>query len=327
MKYDDLDYHSGAAEEAGQPTEHGFVHIGLYLGWLIRHDLNDPGHFAARDVQAVKAAEMTGSDLADDVDHRLASDMLAPEGAAFTDAYYETYLRDYEREFGGEPPYSIAHDAASYARIAPAIDRAYADWIAAGSRTAPARARAFEGSPPTSGAHPTSSATRSRQRAFQVGPLSSTPIEDLPKVHAAPTLERILVERLGIPANDVESATGSEFGSSRLNRVLRRLGVRGRDATVVFANQGWGQDTVSIALFAVPTIGAARLTIDFADVIHRPKGGRWTQASIGGQLVERAADAEFQVVYWATDGLVFEVSASSGTEIDSLVAQLGRSPA
>ena len=113
---------------------------------------------------AVKAGEMTGSDLADDVDDRLASDMLTPEGAAFTDAYYDTYLRDYEREFGAEPPYSIADDAASYARIAPAIDRAYADWIVAGGRTPPARARASEGSPPTRGGPSTSSATGSKPR-------------------------------------------------------------------------------------------------------------------------------------------------------------------
>ncbi|MEJ7803359.1 MAG: hypothetical protein WKH68_08315 [Candidatus Limnocylindria bacterium] len=40
--YDKLDYHVDGALQAGQPEERAFTHIGLYLAWLIRHDLHNP---------------------------------------------------------------------------------------------------------------------------------------------------------------------------------------------------------------------------------------------------------------------------------------------
>jgi hypothetical protein len=87
-KYDDVGYHAGPAEEAGQPREYAFTHIGLYLAWLIRHDLHDPRGFPPEHIEAVKRGEMTGSDLADDIDWKLLSDSMTSEGAAFSDARY-----------------------------------------------------------------------------------------------------------------------------------------------------------------------------------------------------------------------------------------------
>src|SRR5690349_15012547 len=40
--YDRIDWHLDSAIAAGQPEENAFAHIGLYLAWLIRHDLHDP---------------------------------------------------------------------------------------------------------------------------------------------------------------------------------------------------------------------------------------------------------------------------------------------
>jgi hypothetical protein len=59
--YDKLDWHYDAAVEAGQPGENGFTHIGIYLAWLIRHDLHDPDSFPADHVEAIKRGKMTGS--------------------------------------------------------------------------------------------------------------------------------------------------------------------------------------------------------------------------------------------------------------------------
>jgi hypothetical protein len=53
--------------------ESAFAHIGLYLPWLIRHDMIKPEFFADEDVAEVKAGTMTGSDLQSDVDSKLFS--------------------------------------------------------------------------------------------------------------------------------------------------------------------------------------------------------------------------------------------------------------
>ena len=88
LTYDRLDWHLDSAIEAGQPPENAFTHIGLYLAWLIRRQLHAPEVFPAGHVAAVKAGEMTGSDLADDVDGKLLESIMTAEGRAFSDACY-----------------------------------------------------------------------------------------------------------------------------------------------------------------------------------------------------------------------------------------------
>lgn len=132
-KYDDIDWHEAAAQ-AGQPREHAFTHIGLYLAWLIRHDLHDQRSFPVDHIRSVKAGEMTGSDLADDTDWKLLSDLMTADGASFSDARYERYLTDYGELVADESDYGMAEDCALYARVAPLIDRLYADWIRDGAQ-------------------------------------------------------------------------------------------------------------------------------------------------------------------------------------------------
>lgn len=71
--YDELDWHFDSALSAGQPAENAFIHIGFYLAWLIRHDLHNPRGFPPEHIKAVRRGEMTGSDLADDIDNKLLS--------------------------------------------------------------------------------------------------------------------------------------------------------------------------------------------------------------------------------------------------------------
>jgi hypothetical protein len=101
--YDRLDWHVDSAIEAGQPPENGFTHIGLYLAWLIRHDLHDPELFPPEHIDAVKRGEMTGSDLADDIDTKLGGFVMNSEGRAFSDACYRAYLDRYADLFGSRP--------------------------------------------------------------------------------------------------------------------------------------------------------------------------------------------------------------------------------
>lgn len=86
--YDKLDWHAGSAVENGQPEEHGFAHIGLYLRWLVLHDLHDRSFIPDDHAAAVAAGDMTGSHLADDIDTKLGSWVMTREGAGFSDACY-----------------------------------------------------------------------------------------------------------------------------------------------------------------------------------------------------------------------------------------------
>ncbi|MDQ3690784.1 MAG: hypothetical protein M3406_12280 [Chloroflexota bacterium] len=130
--FDKSDYHVHGAVQAGQPEDRAFTHIGLYLAWLIRHDLYNPNCIRPDWAAAVKAGEMTGSDLADVIDGKLVSDLMTREGAAFTAAHYGDYLDDYATVFASEPDYSVPDDPGAYARIVPAIDRRYKAWVAGG---------------------------------------------------------------------------------------------------------------------------------------------------------------------------------------------------
>ena len=123
------------------PPENGFTHIGFYLAWVIHHDLHSPDVFPAGHVAAVKAGEMTGSDLTDDIDTKFNEADVNAEGRAFTDARYGAYLAEYEQLVAAEPPCSVVDDVAGYARVAPVIDRLHADWVRAGRPVAEPRAR------------------------------------------------------------------------------------------------------------------------------------------------------------------------------------------
>jgi hypothetical protein len=125
--YDKLDWQFDSAVSAGQPPENAFTHIGFYLAWLIRHDLHNPNFLPAEHVEAVKRGEMTGSDLADDIDMQLVSDVMNREGRAFSDARYGAYATEYGEVFENLPDYSVVDDEANYRRAEELLDRQYAE--------------------------------------------------------------------------------------------------------------------------------------------------------------------------------------------------------
>jgi hypothetical protein len=131
-KFDDVDWHEGAAAEAGQPRSHAFAHIGIYLAWLIRHDLHGGGWLRPEDLRAVKTGSRTGSELVDDVDGKLLADLMTTEGADFTAARYDRYMSGYDELLGEDGVYRVAEDDELYARVAPMIDTLHEEWIAAG---------------------------------------------------------------------------------------------------------------------------------------------------------------------------------------------------
>jgi hypothetical protein len=150
QKFDDVGWHEGPAAAAGQPREHAFTHIGIFLAWLIRHDLHD-AHWIPRDhIREVKAGTMTGSDIADDIDWKLVSDEMTADGAEFAAARYDRYMTEYNDLLGEDADYRVPETDALYRRVEPSIDRLYAEWVGAGRPAPePKEASPFEAGRPT----------------------------------------------------------------------------------------------------------------------------------------------------------------------------------
>jgi hypothetical protein len=328
-KYDDADWHVDDAASAGQPVEQAFAHIGLYLGWLIRRGFQRPDMFTAEDVASVRSGEMTGSDLADEVDGKLVSDMLTNDGRHFTDFYYSTYLNDFSATFPTEPDYSVIDDAATYAHIAPVLDRAFEGWVASG-RPGPVPDdpdRRIETPAHARGPGVPDSMTSAELDAYMDVLVSRTVVheirvDEMEPPHEAPELERLVRDRLGAATSDVGSATANHWGSSKLSRALNRLGVRPRDATVISAVVGDGEQATMIAAYAIPGIDAATLETEFAAAIHRPSPRPWLATDVAGRRVMLADGREFIAIYWAVDGMVFHLAASKGVDLAPLVGRL-----
>jgi hypothetical protein len=103
-KYDDWDWHVGGEFPAGRPPSQGFVHIGMYLTWLIHRGLVNPTLLDSTAVEAVRKRARLGTALREEVDGKLSSSMLNEEGEAFSDFYYAErdtlYFSDLVATFG-----------------------------------------------------------------------------------------------------------------------------------------------------------------------------------------------------------------------------------
>ena len=155
VKYDDWGWHTGGVFPADQPQINGFTHIGMYLVWIIKHDLHHL-EVLGRDVaDGVKAGTITANDLADTIDGKLTAEGMAPEGIAFSNWYYNgesAYLSDWAATFSGRPEYTVGDSPEAYASIEPVIGRRYAEWVKAGR--------------PQGGAAPIASPRRLRMRGL-----------------------------------------------------------------------------------------------------------------------------------------------------------------
>jgi len=140
LEYDLWRWHTEGEFPHDQPAEQGYVHIGMYLVWLIDVDMVDAGWAGtdgvAQGVASIRERAGSPCALRDVTDGRLASDMLSTEGQAFTGAYYAPeygYVRDWNRVFGrAAAHYAVPGDWPTYDRIGPVIERRYHEWVAAG---------------------------------------------------------------------------------------------------------------------------------------------------------------------------------------------------
>src|ERR1035437_2162017 len=139
IEYDLWRWHTDGAFPKDQLPEQGYVHIGMFLVWLIDLDLLDPEWVAKsgvkRAVQAIRERQDSACALRDMTDGRLAGDMLTAEGRAFSGAYYAPeygYTRDWNHVFGRRAnSYAVPDEWDTYDRIGPVIERRYQEWVAA----------------------------------------------------------------------------------------------------------------------------------------------------------------------------------------------------
>ena len=139
IEYDLWRWHTEGAFPKDQLPEQGYVHIGMFLVWLIDLDMLDPEWVAksgaTRAVEAIRERDGSACALRDMTEGRLASDMLTEEGQAFTGAYYAPeygYTRDWNRVFGRRAGrYAVPDEWATYDRIGPLIERRYQEWVSA----------------------------------------------------------------------------------------------------------------------------------------------------------------------------------------------------
>lgn len=318
--YDKLDWHFDSAVSAGQPPENAFTHIGFYLAWLIRHDLHNPRFLPAEHVEAVKRGEMTGSDLADDIDTKLVSQVMNGEGRAFSDARYGAYASEYGDLFKDLPDYGVVDDESGYRLAEQLLDRLYAEWVAEGRPKAPDE-------PPPEGDFPMPSSVSvmlppgfsEDQLGELLAPWKDTEVtvmrppteEQMP--HQSPELEALIPRDLTSPAMQVSSVRATDWGSSLLNRALKRLEIRPKDAVVVNGLGGQGEQTLTVSIYGVPSVTAERLEAEFQSVIFRLPGSKWQRRAIAGRQVNWASGREFNVAFWARDGVVIHVAGEVAT--------------
>jgi hypothetical protein len=140
LEYDRWTWHTEGSFPKDQVPEQGYVHIGIFLSWLLLHDMLDPEWVARAGVKRAAAAMADRAEtpcaLRDMTDGRLTGDMLTAEGRGFAGAYYAPeygFPRDWHGAFGRQADrYEVPDDWETYDRMAQHIDRQYGVWVAAG---------------------------------------------------------------------------------------------------------------------------------------------------------------------------------------------------
>jgi hypothetical protein len=139
--------------------------------------------------------------------------------------------------------------------------------------------------------------------------------------HLAPDLEALIPRDLTVPPMEVSSVRATDWGSSLLNRALKRLETRPKDAVVVTGMGGLGDQTLTVSIYGVPSVAADRLAAEFQAVFPRLPGSKWQVREIAGRSVVWASGREFTQAYWARDGLVVAVAGDPGA-VEQAVSRL-----
>jgi hypothetical protein len=116
------------------PIEQAYVHIGMFLGWMLENDLYGEifEDEEAHQVLRFQQREVTASLLSAMWDGYLGQDMFNEEGNAFSMFYYQSglYRKDYVEVLATDLPsmYHVADTWGNYDKIAAKILERYNEW-------------------------------------------------------------------------------------------------------------------------------------------------------------------------------------------------------
>jgi hypothetical protein len=134
--FDKAKYHADAVNDLGLEDEQAFVHTGLFMAWLIHHELMSDFFMleSGNEITQLTSRKQSPSSLYMNWDGVLIGEMLNTEGFNFSQAYFDfdhgTYMQDYERIFkvSGNQVFTIQDNWDNYDRLAPTIQAAYTRW-------------------------------------------------------------------------------------------------------------------------------------------------------------------------------------------------------
>jgi len=134
--YDKAKYHYDGNFPDDLEPEQGFIHTGMFLGWIVDHDLYSDwfGPEMCVYIRAFKDREMTGAKVFEACDGVLVGDMLTDEGNAFARDYFDfergKYLGDYSELLSQGLPsmYHVADTWPNYEKLKKRIDQRYREW-------------------------------------------------------------------------------------------------------------------------------------------------------------------------------------------------------
>ena len=130
--YDKAKWHYGGDFPRGLSDYQGFVHTGMFVGWLIEHGMISEEF--EPETARFHSGELTGTQVYELWDGALVDDMLTEKGNEFAHAYFDfklgKYLADYGELLGRGLPshYHVQDNGENYARLKERIDERYADW-------------------------------------------------------------------------------------------------------------------------------------------------------------------------------------------------------
>ncbi|WP_174721489.1 hypothetical protein [Capsulimonas corticalis] len=135
--YDKARYHINESFPKRLSTDQVLVPTGMYLGWIIDHNLHNPAFFeeCKELIDKFTRREIQASNIYEYFDGCFDSEMLSPEGNAFTQFYFGVesgeYLKDYEVHLVADRPslFHVRENAKNYAILTTFIDQRYQDWV------------------------------------------------------------------------------------------------------------------------------------------------------------------------------------------------------
>lgn len=160
---------------------------------------------------------------------------------------------------------------------------------------------------------------------WQVG--DPVPPEFERRRHVAPELEALIPAGLVESEDRPTSVRATDWGARPVNRALKALGVRPRDAVVINTLGGKRQDVHTVTIFGVAGVTAEALAAAFEPAIFKPRSVRWQRRDIEGRSVWWAEAKgwlngdDFTAAWWTRDGLVVWITGQPAW-LESAVAKL-----